>query len=150
MGGRDVVVPEAPTREAILDRARAMVPKLRTRALETDRNRTVPIETHRAFEAAGFYKLFQPARYGGYEMPIGLMVEVAGELGRGCGSSAWIFTNLAVQNWIIGMHQPAAQEDVWGRNPDALAASSFPVRAARGARSTAGWCSMAPGASPAA
>jgi len=132
MDGRDVVVPKAPTREAILDRARAMVPKLRTRALETDRNRAVPIETHRAFEAAGFYKLFQPARYGGYEMPIGLMVEVAGELGRGCGSSAWIFTNLAVQNWIIGMHQPAAQEDVWGRNPDALAASSFPVKGGTG------------------
>jgi len=132
MDGRDVVVPKAPTREAILDRARAMVPKLRTRALETDRNRTVPIETHRAFEAAGFYKLFQPARYGGYEMPIGMMVEVAGELGRGCGSSAWIFTNLAVQNWIIGMHQPVAQEDVWGRNPDALAASSFPVKGGTG------------------
>jgi len=105
-----------------------MVPMLRTRALETDRDRIVPLETHRAFEAAGFYKLFQPARYGGYEMPIGMMVDVAAELGRGCGSSAWIFTNLAVQNWIIGMHQPAAQEDVWGRNPDALAASCFPVK----------------------
>src|SRR3989454_1964203 len=132
MGGRDVVAPKAPTREAILDRARAMVPKLRTRALETDRNRAVPIETHRAFEAAGFYKLFQPARYGGYEMPIGMMVEVAGELGRGCGSSAWIFTNLAVQNWIIGMHHPQAQEDVWGANPDALAASSFPTQGGTG------------------
>ena len=128
MGGRDAAVPTAPTREEILARARAMVPMLRTRALETDRDRIVPLETHRAFEAAGFYKLFQPARYGGYEMPIGMMVDVAAELGRGCGSSAWIFTNLAVQNWIIGMHQPAAQEDVWGRNPDALAASCFPVK----------------------
>ena len=123
-----------PTREEIIDRARAMVPTLRQRALEADRNRGIPLETHQAFAAAGFYKLFQPARHGGYEMPLGMMVEVAGELGRGCGSSAWIFSNLAVQSWIIGMHQPAAQDDVWGPNPDALAASSFPLKGGTGRR----------------
>jgi len=123
-----------PTREEILERARAMVPALRKRALEADRNRGIPVETHQAFAAAGFYKLFQPARHGGYEMPLGMMVEVAGELGRGCGSSAWIFSNLAVQSWIIGMHQPAAQDDVWGPNPDALAASSFPLKGGTGRR----------------
>lgn len=117
-----------PTREEVLDRARAMVPALRKRALEADRNRGIPRETHRAFMAAGFYRLFQPARHGGDEMPLGMMVEVAAELGRGCGSSAWIFTNLAVQSMIIGMHQPRAQDDVWGPNRDALAASSFPLK----------------------
>ena len=125
---------KAPTREEILERARAMVPTLRKRALEADRNRGIPVETHQAFATAGFYKLFQPARHGGYEMPLGMMVEVAGELGRGCGSSAWIFSNLAVQSWIIGMHQPAAQDDVWGPNPDALAASSFPLKGGTGRR----------------
>ena len=121
-----------PTRAQILERARAFVPTLRERALQAERDRLIPVATHRAFQDAGFYKLFQPARYGGYEMPIGMMVEVAGELGRGCGSSAWIFTNLAVQNWIIGMHQPQAQEDVWGSNPQALAASSFPTQGGSG------------------
>jgi len=121
-----------PTREDILHRARAMVPLLREKALQAERDRLIPVETHRAFQQAGFYRLFQPARYGGYEMPIGLMVEAAGELGRGCGSSAWIFTNLAVQNWIIGMHQPQAQEDVWGGNPEATAASSFPTQGGTG------------------
>jgi 3-hydroxy-9,10-secoandrosta-1,3,5(10)-triene-9,17-dione monooxygenase len=122
----------APTREEILERARAMVPMLRERALRAERDRMIPIETHRAFEQAGFYKLFQPARHGGYEMPIGMMVEVAAELGRGCGSSAWVFTNFAVQNWIIGMHQPQAQDDVWGKDPGALAASSFPTQGGTG------------------
>jgi 3-hydroxy-9,10-secoandrosta-1,3,5(10)-triene-9,17-dione monooxygenase len=123
-----------PTREEILDRARPMVPTLRKRALEADRKRGIPVETHQAFAAAGLYKLFQPARHGGYEMSLGMMVEVAGELGRGCGSSAWIFSNLAVQSWIIGMHDPAAQDDVWGPNPDALAASSFPLKGGTGRR----------------
>ena len=125
-------IPKPPSRDEILDRARAMVPTLRSYALQAERERLIPRQTHETFRDAGFYRLFQPARYGGYEMPIGMMVEVAGELGRGCGSSAWIFSNLAVQNWIIGMHHPQAQEDVWGANPDALAASSFPTQGGAG------------------
>jgi 3-hydroxy-9,10-secoandrosta-1,3,5(10)-triene-9,17-dione monooxygenase len=132
MTGNKAAAPVRPTREAILESARAMVPALRSKALQAERDRLIPLKTHRAFAAAGFYKLFQPVRYGGYEMPIGMMVEVAGELGRGCGSSAWIFSNLAVQNWILGMHRPQAQEDVWGRNPEALCASSFPTQGGSG------------------
>lgn len=122
----------APSREQILERARGLIPTLRGRALSAEKSRGISRETHRAFEEAGFYKLFQPARYGGYEMPIRMLVEVAGELGRGCGSSAWIFTNLATQNWIIGMHRPEAQEEVWGANPKALCASSFPTQGGSG------------------
>ena len=134
MAGKETRAREKPTRAEILSRARAMIAQLRERALDTERNRRIPAETHRAFEAAGFYKLFQPARYGGYEMPIGLMIDVAAEIGRGCGSSAWVFTNLAVQNWEIGMTHPAAQEDVWGPDSSALAASSFPVKGGAGRR----------------
>jgi alkylation response protein AidB-like acyl-CoA dehydrogenase len=121
-----------PSRDDILEAARDLVPALRKTALQAERDRIIPVDTHRAFQEAGFYRLFQPARYGGYEMPIGMMVEVAGELGRGCGSSAWIFSNLAVQNWIIGMHAPQAQDDVWSHDADALCASSFPTQGGSG------------------
>jgi 3-hydroxy-9,10-secoandrosta-1,3,5(10)-triene-9,17-dione monooxygenase len=121
-----------PIESDLVERARALVPALRAKALQTERDRVIPLETHRAFQEAGFYKVFQPLRHGGYEMSISMLVEIGGELGRGCGSSAWIFTNLATQNWIIGMHQPQAQDDVWGRNPDALCASSFPTQGGAG------------------
>jgi 3-hydroxy-9,10-secoandrosta-1,3,5(10)-triene-9,17-dione monooxygenase len=123
---------QSAIRADMVDRARALVPALRAKALQTERDRVIPLETHRAFQEAGFYKVFQPVRHGGYEMSISMLVEVGGELGRGCGSSAWIFTNLATQSWIIGMHQPQAQDDVWGRNPDALCASSFPTQGGTG------------------
>ena len=121
-----------PPQSQILDRAKAMVPALRDKALQVEKDRVISYETHRAFQEAGFYKLFQPARFGGYEFPIRMLVEVAGELGRGCGSSAWIFTNLATQNWIIGMHRPEAQDEMWGNDPSALAASSFPTQGGTG------------------
>jgi len=127
-----------PGRTDLLEKARAMVPLLRSRALETERERSIGLDTHRRFMECGFYKVFQPKRYGGYEMPISMLVELGSELGRGCGSSAWIFTNLATQNWIIGMHRPAAQEDVWGPKPDALCASSFPTQGGTGRYVTGG------------
>ena len=121
-----------PSREELLDKARAMVPGLRQQALQTERDRVIPRQTHQAFMDAGLYRVFQPERFGGYELPISMLVEVGGELGRGCGSSAWIFTNLATQSWIIGMHQPQAQEEVWGDNRNALCASSFPTQGGSG------------------
>ncbi len=135
---RDDATTAKPTREQILQRARDLVPTLRERAIKADRDRAVSAETHRAFQDAGFYKLFLPARWGGYEMPIGMMVEVAAELGRGCGSSAWVFSNLAAQSWIIGMHHPKAQEDVWGKTPGALIASSFSVKGGTGKHADGG------------
>lgn len=56
-----------PTEAEIIARARAMLPLLRQRAPETERLRRLPDDLHRAFAAAGFYKIMQPRRYGGYE-----------------------------------------------------------------------------------
>ncbi len=118
---------KASLRAELLERARSMVPRLRGRALQADRDRGIPIATHLEFKDAGFYKIFQPARYGGYELPVGFMVEMCAELGRGCGSSAWVFSNLAGQNTIVGTHSPRAQDEVWAEQPGNLVASSFPT-----------------------
>ena len=55
------------------------------------------------------------------------IIDIAGELGRGCGSSAWIFTNLVAQSLVLSMNCREAQDDVWGANPEALIASGLSV-----------------------
>jgi 3-hydroxy-9,10-secoandrosta-1,3,5(10)-triene-9,17-dione monooxygenase len=67
-------------------------------------------------------------------MDLALMVDMCAELGRGCGSSTWLFSNIASHSWIAGMHYPETQEELWGDNPEALIASSFP---GPGAKATA-------------
>lgn len=126
------------TREEMLAAARDMVPTLLERARAAEENRGVPHETFEAFRDAGFFRIHQPARYGGCAWEIGMMVRLGAELGRGCGSSCWIFSNLAVQNWILGMNRPEAQEDVWGENPQALVASSFPAHGGKVERTDGG------------
>lgn len=113
-------------REDLIEQACGLIPILRERAEKTEADRRISDETHQAFLDAGFYRMFQPKRLGGLEMDLSMMVEITGEIGRGCGSSAWNLSNLAVQNWVAGMHHPETQEELWGDNPAALIASSFP------------------------
>ena len=44
-----------------------LLPVLRERAQETEDARVVPAESVKALEEAGFFRLLQPARYGGLE-----------------------------------------------------------------------------------
>ena len=116
--------------EALVGRARDLVPVLRERAAIPDRTRTLPRETHDAFVEAGFYRILQPARYGGYETDLATLIDIAAELGRGCGSSTWVFTNLVMQSWINGRKDRRAQEELWADDADVQTASSFPDRKA--------------------
>ena len=113
-------------REEFIRRARDLAPVLRARAAKAEADRRIPDETHQAFVEAGFYKLLQPKHFGGFERDFSLVIDVAAELGRGCGSSCWIFSNIVNYGLVTGMKDPRAQEEVWGDNPDALLASAQP------------------------
>ena len=122
----------------MIDAARSMVPTLLSRARKAEEDRAVPQQTIDEFTDKGFFRIHQPERFGGKAWDISMMVRLGAELGQGCGSSCWIFSNLAVQNWILGMNNPEAQEDVWGGNPAALIASSFPAKGGKVERTDGG------------
>ncbi|MEE2957094.1 MAG: acyl-CoA dehydrogenase family protein [Pseudomonadota bacterium] len=127
------------TKVDLVDRAREMVPILLERAAEAEKMRRLHDKTQKAFLDAGFYKIFLPVRYGGYEMEFSTLMDICSELGRGCGSSCWVFSNLIGQTWINGMKNQEAQDDVWAKNPDALIASSFPGKGATVKTVNGGW-----------
>jgi alkylation response protein AidB-like acyl-CoA dehydrogenase len=102
-----------------------MVPMLRERATATERERRVSDDTTRAFREAGFFKLMQPARYGGYEYGFTAFMDVISELARGCTASAWGCSLGAVHQWLIGTFPKQAQDDVWGEDPGAIACGSY-------------------------
>jgi 3-hydroxy-9,10-secoandrosta-1,3,5(10)-triene-9,17-dione monooxygenase len=126
------------TQKKMIARAREIAPVLLQRARQAEQDRAVPRETFELFIDEGFFRIHQPERFGGFGWDIGMMVRLGAELGQGCGSSCWIFTNLAVQSWILGMNNPEAQEDVWGDNPAALVASSFPAKGGKVERAEGG------------
>jgi 3-hydroxy-9,10-secoandrosta-1,3,5(10)-triene-9,17-dione monooxygenase len=109
----------------LIEQARALAPVLRERAAAAEAMRRIPDETHDAFRDAGFYRVFQPARYGGLEARYGLHTLLAAETARGCASSAWALSVTACHAWILGMFAREAQDEVWADDPARAVASSF-------------------------
>lgn len=119
------VSPEVPTEEELVRRARDLIPWLRERADGVEKARRVPAETIDAFRSAGFFKILQPKRWGGYEMHPRVMYRVLMEVGRGCGSSAWNLMVLGVHQWEFGVMDPRAGDEVWGLDNGVLVSSSY-------------------------
>ncbi|HYD71111.1 acyl-CoA dehydrogenase family protein [Azospirillum sp.] len=114
-----------PSADELVERARALIPMLRERADEVEKARCVPKETIDAFKQAGFFKILQPKRWGGWEMTPDVFWRVLMELGRGCGSSAWNMMILGVHQWEFGLMDPRAGDDVWAKDNTVLVASSY-------------------------
>ncbi|OCC25637.1 flavin-dependent monooxygenase [Croceicoccus estronivorus] len=119
----------APTTEDLVARAEALIPTLRERADQCEAENKVPDATIADFQAAGFFKILQPKRYGGYEMDPETFYEVQMKVAEGCMSSAWVLGVVAVHNWQLALFDPQAQEDVWGQDPTTLISSSYMPRA---------------------
>lgn len=114
-----------PSAQEIIDRAIALIPTLRERAAEVEKNRMVSKETIQDFQDAGFFKILQPKRWGGYEMSPNVLNKVLMELGRGCPSSAWNVMVLGVHPFEVGLLDPKVGDEVWGEDPTALISSSY-------------------------
>ena len=115
------------TRESLIERAKEMVPDLQARAARADEIRRIPEDTQRELMDAGLYRVYLPSRFGGYEMDQMIQVDLAAELGRGCGSTAWVHAVVASHSWMHGMFEEQAQDEVWKQDSDALISGSTPT-----------------------
>jgi 3-hydroxy-9,10-secoandrosta-1,3,5(10)-triene-9,17-dione monooxygenase len=124
---------------AMVAKARALVPRLRDRAARTEELRHLPPETELDLHEAGLFRMLQPRRIGGAELDYVALIDCADLLGQADASVAWNLANLASHHWMLGMFEPTAQDLVWGRDPDALIASSFIFPAGRATRVEGGY-----------
>lgn len=115
-----------PTLEAaLIERARALIPVLRSRERAAIAAGQVPRETIDELTEAGFFKVLQPARYGGFELPPRVYCEIARTLAEGCMSSAWVYAVVAVHNWQLALFPDQAALDVWGKDANVRISSSY-------------------------
>lgn len=133
--------PEARERAhaAMAAKARLLLPRLRDRAARTEELRHLPPETEKDLHDAGLFRMLQPKRIGGAELDYVALVDCAELLSRADASVAWNFANLASHHWMLGMFAQKAQDLVWGRDSDALIASSFIFPAGRATKVEGGY-----------
>ncbi len=115
----------AAVRATLLANADALVPILRQRGPGAEAARTLPAETIADLHAAGFFKMLQPARFGGYEVHPNTFFDVQMRVATGCPSTAWVLGVVAVHNWQLALFPEAAQQEVWGEDPTVLISSSY-------------------------
>jgi len=116
---------EAVTAASLIAKARELVPVLKTRAADAKAARCIPHETIADFHDAGFFKILQPVRWGGFELPPQVFYDVQIIIASACPSSAWVLGVLAVHNWQLALFSLETQTEVWGDDPGVLISSSY-------------------------
>src|SRR3954449_7579512 len=117
---QSIPVPEPDlTQDEIVQRARDMIPVLRERQEECERIGRLPDETSRDFIDAGFYRILQPRRFGGYEFDLPTFSRGAIQLARGCPSTGWAFTLPAGHAHLLASYfSEEAQVEIAGADGD--------------------------------
>lgn len=111
--------------QTVKDGVQDLLPTIRERAEETERLRVVPESSVKELEEVGFFKLLQPARFGGLEAdPVDFYACVR-DIASACGSTGWVSSVLGVHPWQIALFDDEAQQAVWGEDPDTRVSSSY-------------------------
>ncbi|MFX1767102.1 acyl-CoA dehydrogenase family protein [Paraburkholderia sp. A1RI-2L] len=109
----------------LIARAHALAPMLAERGDAAEAAGRIPAQTIADMQAAGFFKVLQPKRYGGYELEPQTFFEIQMALARGCMATAWVYGVVGVHNWQLALFDERAQQDVWGKDPATLIASTY-------------------------
>ena len=109
----------------LIERAQALAPTLAARAEETAALRRMPDETFRELRESGLLKAGLAKRFGGYALGLDEVLEIVVRLGRGCGSSAWVYGIYCDHAITVGMFEPEAQDEIWGDDPNVVVASGL-------------------------
>lgn len=118
----DYLTPQA---QALIAKARALVPVLAERAQRCDAEGIVPAESVREIAEAGLFRVLQPRRWGGHELDPRVFYTLQMTLAEGCMSTAWIFGVIGVHYWQLPLFTEQAQQDVWGKDPATRIASTY-------------------------
>jgi 3-hydroxy-9,10-secoandrosta-1,3,5(10)-triene-9,17-dione monooxygenase len=121
-------VPDAPevsppepglTPSEIVARAHALIPMVRAQQDEAERLGRHTEEVEREFVAAGFYRMLQPRRFGGYEFDVPTFWKAMLAISTGDPGTGWGLTLGSHHALVLGAHFSAAgQREIFGPSGD--------------------------------
>ena len=113
---QEIPVPEPDlTPEAVIERARALIPAVRAQQDEAERHGHHTAELDRQFTEAGFYRILQPRQFGGYAFGLPTFWRVMLAVSAGDPGTGWALTLGAHHVLTIGAwFSEAGQRDIFG------------------------------------
>jgi 3-hydroxy-9,10-secoandrosta-1,3,5(10)-triene-9,17-dione monooxygenase len=116
-----MLLPPEPhlTPSEMLARAQALRATLRERQVKCEEIGRIPEDTNDDFIRAGFYRILQPRRFGGYEFDMPDFIRVMMEIARGCPESGWVLALTAGHPaaFLAGFPEQA-QREAYGETGD--------------------------------
>jgi 3-hydroxy-9,10-secoandrosta-1,3,5(10)-triene-9,17-dione monooxygenase len=126
------------TPDDLVARAVALRPALVADQAATEARTYYSPEMHEAFLDAGFYHLYVPRRYGGYEFDVPTYVRVVSEIARGCVSTGWCL-GLAMNHALqVASWWPAEAQDAIFAGGD-FRSGSVAAPVGKATRTADGW-----------
>ena len=121
-----------PPGPELVKRAVALQPLLHAHASAGEINRRLHDDVIDGLSAAGFYRFFKTAQFGGYSPRARTMLEITEALGEADGSAAWLVGLGSTTHWMLGNLSARAQEEIFGVDPDVrIAGGNHPTPARR-------------------
>ena len=114
-----------PSHDELVARAKAMIAALRARARACVSARDVPAETIAEMQEAGFFRVLQPERWGGYEMHPNVFFDIQKQLAEGCMSTGWMYGVLGCHPYELALFHDRAQAEVWADDAAMLVSSTY-------------------------
>ena len=105
------------TAEGVLAQVNELVTVLRGRAPETERLRRMHPDNLRDLTEAGVFRLAMPTDVGGYQADDDIVGEVLAQISRGCPSTGWMCTIMALSNVIPALLADEAADEIYA-TPD--------------------------------
>jgi 3-hydroxy-9,10-secoandrosta-1,3,5(10)-triene-9,17-dione monooxygenase len=107
------------TPQAMIARATALCPLLRSQQAESDQRGYYSEEIHQAFLESGLYRILQPRLFGGYEFDFVTFIKVVIEISRGHPSTGWCYTLASSHAMLVASHwSEEAQRELFGPHGD--------------------------------
>ena len=111
-----------------------VLPRIAANAEQAEEERRIPDETIDLLKATGFFRTFQPRRYGGLELRVDEYGPLLVDLAEACGATAWVAGLLAQHVHAVALFPRALQDEVWGNGGgDLIGSSVAPVHTAEAA-----------------
>jgi 3-hydroxy-9,10-secoandrosta-1,3,5(10)-triene-9,17-dione monooxygenase len=121
------IAPPEPelTPDEMLRRARELRPLLRVRQAECEALGRVPEDVSEALIRAGFFRIIQPRRFGGYEFDVPTFLRVMMEISRGCPETGWVVALVSGHPLIVAHFPEEGQREVYGADGEFRCPAAF-------------------------
>ena len=115
----------ATTVDEVLEDVRALLPAIRARVEQSERDRSIPAESAQEFLDIGLARVLMPKRYGGTELGLQAWVDISVEIGKADAAHAWFACQMMHHPHYLAQFGDEAQADVWRDGPDVSIACTF-------------------------